>query len=1172
MKFVKYKKAITALMSLLLVSSNVSYSFSYNHNYINDYTDCIGNSETSEFNDFKYTISYNNDKEFENNTINHYQNINKNTSGDNIFVEGDNKVYFNDISDSSKVVDTWRFDEIKTITINASVKDLDPSSRYIEIRLPLGMELKMSAESIIDNRTIIGVDITQFNKTTVNTNGSYKHMPKMGVIRYFLSDKIDSITMDILVSVDSVLWNTINNVSATSSNDNAIEVVIGDKDAQSIKKLDEIRVTGRDWSSYNNSSFPSSVLNGDDFVIDSYLTIDFVQKVYSRLYKKIRTVVEIPYYEYIEDGTSKRKYAEIKKVELGQNGTYKIEDNKIFIEWTNIYSSKFDYDIYIGTSSLNCPDDTVLKFKRGEVYVKEYFTENEHSVYGESNLSLTIISSTNEKLSFGSHAPSVYKPSIRNYDDNLTYMGGYRITNLGANSKPKKIEFNFPKDGIGIKGVRLITPKEAGYYEVNFTLWNKITGEEVSSVATINKGSTSNDYTGYYFTVSDAVKYINPKIDDPKDYYFKNIDYIVNSFPTGYYSYLTGAPNDTTISGNVVGTIFEDTPVNTSYPITFKLYDVESGLTIQDNRTINISITNNGDSTMALTSGNFTNEDGSAIKELNAGKNFFIKAKMEVASYPYRSTSYVSKPVIHLKLPNGFLIDETKTKFEIVSNEKGIPLTYIIENKDNPREASDGHLIYDIKFLNNPGIGYFKENLGTFGYMNISINIRVSSSVKTMSTNLKDIIFVSDENILIRGGGSWDKYFVKDVYDIDNDGSTTNQIATVGTDVSIGIISNSNWLEVNWLVSKNNEPFRETTSVSLNSDLDSLRFKLNINNINEGITRKENFHYFIAIPKKNVDYPEEIKENEFNFDLKLNSKVQTSDGFKALYSTNNRDFLEWSDSINLNDITMVKIVTTKDILEGETGDIILDMSYVDKSVSSKGNDINMSITGYQDYEKNGSSLKYYHTFDRLKIEINIPPSILESPKDVSVELNKSFQLDTLVDRGAPYATGYWQYKNKNSTEWIDTGVTSQSYSVDKATSDMDGRQYRYVLSNKNGTVYSSHSTISVYGFTITIPKTIELDSSGYSSYGISVTGNIPESSSLEIIPVGESNNSNFFNIFELFGVKNSVRADINQSQTTISNNEIYFNKSKNISGEVQANNLTSGIWRGAFNFNINYKK
>ena len=57
MKFVKYKKAITALMSLLLVSSNVSYSFSYNHNYINDYTDCISNSETSEFNDFKYTIS-----------------------------------------------------------------------------------------------------------------------------------------------------------------------------------------------------------------------------------------------------------------------------------------------------------------------------------------------------------------------------------------------------------------------------------------------------------------------------------------------------------------------------------------------------------------------------------------------------------------------------------------------------------------------------------------------------------------------------------------------------------------------------------------------------------------------------------------------------------------------------------------------------------------------------------------------------------------------------------------------------------------------------------------------------------------------------------------------------------------------------------------------------------
>lgn len=1170
MKKINYKKIAPMILSASLVSPYISCAVHSHYKYLNseDSLDYYNFEESNNEAELDNEVELDN----ENTNSDFIQDIKK-IEDFNVFIEGTNKVYFNDLDSSTKVTDSWNYKAIKTITINANVKNLDKNSRYVEIHLPLGMVLKMTPESIVDQRTIISVDTSQFNKTSINTSNSGTYKPKMGVLKYYLSENIESITMDILVSVDAVLWNTINDISATSSSDNAVKVIVGDNSYQAIKKLDDIKVTGRDWSSYRNLTFLNNVLNGNDFRISYTSTIDFVQNTSTRLYKQISTSMEIPYYEYVEDGVTKRKYAEVKNISIGQSGSYKIEDNKILVTWNNAYISTISFYIDVGTASLNCSDDTVLKFKCGKMYVKEYFTENEHSVYNETNSSVTIISRTQEKFSFSSTSRGVYKPNTPNYHNNLTYMGGYRIVNLGADSKPKKIEFDFPKSGVGVKGVRLITSRAAGAYTINFSLWNKNTGDEITSTATINKGSSSSDHAGYYFYVSNAIKLTNLNISNSDDYYFKNINYVVQSFPTGYYSYSSGGSESTDSSGNIVGIVFPETPINTTHTFTYSTYDMESGLTLQDKRSTTVTIKSNGDATMGLTSGSFTNENGSSINEINSGKNFFIKSKLEVAKYPYRSTTYVANPVIHLKLPAGFLINESKTSFEIITSSSSIPLKYIIKNKDNPRVSSDGHFIYDITFIDNPGLGYFTENLDSFGYLNISINIRVSNSVKTMSTKIRETLFVSDENITIGGGGAWDKYFVKDTYDINNNGSKTDTIATVPGETALNIISNSNWLEVNWFVSKNKEEFKEATQVSLNTSSDTLEFKLNINNVNEGITRAGNFYYFIPIPKKNIDYPLEAKNPNklFHFDLKLNEKVQTPEGFKALYSTNNQTFKEWSDTIDLNNVTMVKIVSTKDILEGDTADIIFNMSYIDKSVIPEGNYANMSIYGYQDYEKNGGSLKYNHIFDGLQIEIDIAPEILFSPTDINTNINEDASFTTIVDRGAPYANGYWQYKKKGSNIWIDTITTDLNFTLENVDQSFDECQIRYVLSNKNGTVYSDIATLSVYGFFITIPKNISLDNTSDIPYEIEITGNIPSTSRISITPHGERTGEKFFRLLEKLGLKKPITVNIKQAETDINSDDIYFDKTKHLSGEIQSETLSAGNWSGVFNFDIIYK-
>ncbi len=157
------------------------------------------------------------------------------------YVDGENKVYLNDINDSNVVEDSWKNTETKTLSLNLDFTKLDPNERYFEIELPLGMELKMSPESIVDGRNIIGVDKSEFKQVNFNVSGAIDYLPNQGRLIYEVSSNANVLNLDLLVSIDNKLWDT-QSEYACKDNELAIIVSVGDSSNVVSKKIDNIRI------------------------------------------------------------------------------------------------------------------------------------------------------------------------------------------------------------------------------------------------------------------------------------------------------------------------------------------------------------------------------------------------------------------------------------------------------------------------------------------------------------------------------------------------------------------------------------------------------------------------------------------------------------------------------------------------------------------------------------------------------------------------------------------------------------------------------------------------------------------------------------------------------------------------------------------------------------------
>lgn len=134
--------------------------------------------------------------------------------------------------------------------------------------------------------------------------------------------------------------------------------------------------------------------------------------------------------------------------------------------------------------------------------------------------------------------------------------------------------------------------------------------------------------------------------------------------------------------------------------------------------------------------------------------------------------------------------------------------------------------------------------------------------------------------------------------------------------------------------------------------------------------------------------------------------------------------------------------------------------------------------------------------------------------------------------------------------------------------DTTGTQETAEAGSKDATVLYDMSA----DYTITIPKTIKLDSTKETDYSVKVEGDIPSDEKVHVAPVDAIEDTEGVNFYmkdqSTVLPKSDVTATVTQDKTEWSFKEV-ANGTETTDNKVSATDLTSGTWKGNFAFEIN---
>lgn len=898
------------------------------------------------------------------------------------YIDGDNPLYLIDSSSSTKLTDTWVHNEVKTLHLDINLTGADKSSKFVEVTVPVGMKINSNPNEYVNGVTIGSVDTTKFAKDKITSSNSSVYTPNSGTVKFNVLENAQSLSLDLLVAIDSKFWDTVENSPANDPSKKSIEVIIGDNSTRVSKKLDTVYTKGRNWTSYVDTNVTDYVEADKTVVISNTLTMDYVQTATSRMYGAVTTKMDIPYTIKTENGVSVKKYATVTNVVVNYGGTYEIKDNQIIITYKNAWLAYPSYYVYLNFNSSVFKPDDVVTYQHADLTVYNYFTNVSTKLLPLYTKSIRIAPNT-EQVSIGSASRTAFNCSNESI---VNHFGYFQIVNNGALSSDKRVTFDFPYgsgSGVGITTVRLPANAAAHTLKIDCVLWERGTNKEYSGTVTLNKGATG-ESDGYLFTVTTAKNSLGL---GNKELYFKQVKYVFGKIPFNYKSYVRSANYATSSSGNIWGSVFLSTPSGTSYLSSMTLDSLNSSgaVTNTSKTSFYTYISTSGAQAPAYVSSfNFYNTKDQVINEINSGRDFSIKGNFSMAAYPYTDTGYMEKPIVLIKVPDGFTIDKDFTKFTVPTNTSK-KITYEITNEKNPRKLPNGEIVYEIAILNQ-GFGCYSENLGLFNSINYEIRLSISKKVKTLSLNGRGMIAIEDKYVKANAGGSYDRWYIPDTWDANGNGSASDRLATYSEDRFLNVNSNTSCLDADFFVSVNGSAYTRDSAMLMSPE-DNLVFKFSIDNIHEGYVPKGEFEYTVTIPKN--DNP------TFGFSLELTSFVQDISSFEILYSIDGTNFYPKNNISNIKDVRAVKFKSLIQIEDEFKHDFLIRTKYTKGSYNKKCFFVSSMVSGYQTYKKGTSSNRIFQILDLIYtfIDNNAEKPVITSPvKDSLCALDKNLDV------------------------------------------------------------------------------------------------------------------------------------------------------------------------------------
>lgn len=1075
--------------------------------------------------------------------------------------EDKDEVFLRNDNDSSKVEEVWDSTNAHTISTSLDVSNInDKSNLWVEIKVPEGMDIKIDINSL-KNDFITEIDLSNYRKTNYNiesgTNAPRTYTPNNGTFRLKINETIKNFSFEFILGIDEIIFNQ-RSTTVHRDNEYALEISLINNGFTIDKNiLDKITSKALNYSSFywHPTNFNYTTIGLDREFKDCFLFDDK-----ERFYKNIEIEIEKPYVIKNEE----KIYLESYNISASNKGTFTEYKDKIIFNWNNFYGKSVTYSFKI------IPDDNILDsgdiiyMEAKPVYGITGINSENQCLYNKNHKDTsTVVPGDEEYILSGAESTYASKPFEQ--EAVISRIGQFYIKNYGANSNPKYLKFDFPTEGIGVKAFKALAPNYANNYQFNVEIMNKKTNNITKVVYNYNKASTSNHQTGLLINIDNIISSLSLNLNK-EDCFIKSIEYEIPYLPSWYLSQDVD-PRYPTISGNVYGVVFDDAELK-NYESKMTITDLVDESSIEKN--LNTTIKDNCATDLRFGTFSIKDDNNKDISNIEAGNTINLSGTITTSHYAYQHSQYFGNPIFYIRVPEKFNLNTEKISFTYYKAGTGdINLNYDIININNPRILKDGTRVYDIvPDLEGNIVGHYTEALGNIGYLKFNISIDIAKNQKTKNFNIKDFLYISDKYFSMSTGYA-------DSLDVDGDGNTSEKMYFNGT-YNISVLSSSAWLNTqSTVITSNGEVLEDSLSLTLDDNNKYFRFNVSINNDNKGFVNAGDFKYYIPIPKKNIEFDPVFGESNFNFNVLLNSKIEDIEGFDIMYSYDNLNYMDYSSSLNLSKVCMVRIVNNRDILENEISEISLNLSYEENSyIENSDNIIKWNAYGTQKYNLNGNVLEYSHSLGDISLKILELPSITKNPYNSKVETGGNAKFEIKYKAGVPTANGNWQVLKNNQSQWIDLSCKSTVLYIENPDYSMNNYKYRYKISNEAGTVYSEYALLTVQDEDRPIINYKEIINGDNYKIEITVTDN--DGVSHIILPDGTKIDGDYylfdakpniqylFKAYDLAGneTTRTIMIGIMETQNFSSNLDIYVKCENTLSFSIDTNSVTFENYSG----------
>ncbi len=577
------------------------------------------------------------------------------------------------------------------------------------------------------------------------------------------------------------------------------------------------------------------------------------------------------------------------------------------------------------------------------------------------------------------------------YNDSLEVrLGGAYFRNQGAlGSGNLKIEYEFDSQNpinsnqtpnILVRSIS-IAEKQGKQVNLNYTLIDINNNEVGSGVYTFNSAnSVAGTAVTIYYLVDDYNKdnagnqgFVPLNVDDVS---IKSVNYIIDSLDAGTALYHTGASLAPYSSGNYYGKYLVDDSVISTFKLTE--YDFDGGVKKE-------TVYDNMGTYRANPTGNSLGLPKTTISQTDyrAGEEFYLKFRIYMFSYPYRTSQYSENPVIYGILPNGVEISETEIYGEFDGQTVKVNMDYWYDEEIDKNiyalSYNEGEVYLGGPTL-DPETGEFIY-ADSSPYLYMYIPITSDPSIGYTPMNIYNTFYVGEKN-----GNTYQQssYSMVEPYDFDQNGKLDKHITTyMDKDQTIAIYPNTNTFGFENEININDKEYTsDDLSYILSDDTGNIdtgvsTYRLKVQNDSDGMIAGEDFYQYIPIPKADVEYPKEmnVQNDIIDFEITSEPKILGDNGqiYDIKYTTNTElvdddgnliltdsDWKSKNEILNLADVTMIKITgLPKTILQSNTEDIIeVNLAYQTKSgYENSGYDsgriLSFNSYGWQKYLEGG---------------------------------------------------------------------------------------------------------------------------------------------------------------------------------------------------------------------------